>query len=140
IAASASAFEQDQQRSLASGCNDFISKPIQAQELLQRLQQHLGLEWVYETEGGYETREATGEKNGLSLPPASLVSLYAPEMAALHQSVLIGDIRGILEQAEKLEQLDEQWVSFATQLRQFAKTFQVKKIQDLLKRCMESEG
>lgn len=140
IAASASAFEQDQQRSLASGCNDFISKPIQAKELLKRLQQHLRLEWVYETEGGYEIREATGEKNGSSLPPASLVSLYAPEMAALHESVLIGDIRGILEQAEKLEQLDELWVPFATQLRQFAKTFQVKKIQDLLKRCMEREG
>ncbi|HEY9597247.1 MAG TPA: PAS domain S-box protein, partial [Cyanophyceae cyanobacterium] len=46
IAASASAFEQDRQRSLASGCNDFIAKPIQSSSLLECLQQYLGLEWL----------------------------------------------------------------------------------------------
>ncbi len=46
IATSASAFDYDYQESLASGCDDFISKPVQAKELFERLQAHLGLEWV----------------------------------------------------------------------------------------------
>lgn len=48
IAASASVFEEDQQKSLAAGCNDFTAKPIQAALLLPQLQKHLNLTWLYE--------------------------------------------------------------------------------------------
>jgi len=48
IAISASASKQTQQAALISGCNDFIAKPIETKYLLERLQIHLGLEWIYE--------------------------------------------------------------------------------------------
>ncbi|NJP10693.1 MAG: response regulator [Leptolyngbyaceae cyanobacterium RU_5_1] len=44
IAASASAFEHDQQTSLNVGCNAFLSKPIRYKQLLATLEQLLGFE------------------------------------------------------------------------------------------------
>jgi signal transduction histidine kinase/DNA-binding NarL/FixJ family response regulator len=47
IAFSASVLEFDQRLSQAAHCDDFLPKPIHEPALLQKLQAHLGLEWVY---------------------------------------------------------------------------------------------
>lgn len=48
IAISATAFEEDRQRSRAAGCNDFIAKPVGLTELLECFQRYLGLQWIYD--------------------------------------------------------------------------------------------
>jgi len=48
IAVSASLFDRNRQDSLQAGCDDFLAKPMQADELLEMLRVRLGLEWVYE--------------------------------------------------------------------------------------------
>ncbi|TAF36114.1 MAG: response regulator [Oscillatoriales cyanobacterium] len=48
IGTSASIMEVEKQGSLAAGCNAFLPKPIRAEELLNCLQVHLELEWIYE--------------------------------------------------------------------------------------------
>ncbi|WP_235526504.1 hybrid sensor histidine kinase/response regulator [Nostoc piscinale] len=48
IAVSASVFEFNQQESRKVGCDNFLAKPIQKSELLEKLQVHLKLAWVYE--------------------------------------------------------------------------------------------
>ncbi|HEY9649586.1 MAG TPA: PAS domain S-box protein [Coleofasciculaceae cyanobacterium] len=138
IAASASAFEQDRQRSLESGCNDFIAKPIQSSNLLECLQQYLDLEWVYEPERQNPKKAEVIDGDNLSSPlPVVLVNPPPPELEALYELARIGDIRGILDTVVHLEKQDEPWKSFAGQLRQLAKTFQVKKIQELLKQYVD---
>ncbi len=47
IAVTSSAFDQERTAILEAGCDDFISKPFQEQELLAKLAQHLGLTYVY---------------------------------------------------------------------------------------------
>jgi signal transduction histidine kinase/DNA-binding NarL/FixJ family response regulator len=47
IVSSASVFDADQQKSIKAGADDFMPKPVQSEELLQKLQTHLGIEWVY---------------------------------------------------------------------------------------------
>jgi signal transduction histidine kinase/DNA-binding response OmpR family regulator/HAMP domain-containing protein len=150
IATSASAFEHDQQSSFESGCNDFIAKPLRSSELLERLQRHLGLEWVYEvssqSEEGLKVQRLNIEGSNVqltSLQPAtldnqhdSLVIPPAQELETLLALARVGDIKGILEQARRLEELEERYILFATELRQLAKGFQVKKIQELLKQCV----
>jgi CheY-like chemotaxis protein len=49
IASSAFVFDYDRQESLDAGCDGFLPKPVQMKELLDLLQAHLGLEWIYET-------------------------------------------------------------------------------------------
>jgi signal transduction histidine kinase/ActR/RegA family two-component response regulator len=60
IAVSAGVFDHQRQESLKSGCNDFIAKPVNANELFERLQNRLELEWLYEQET--DQQSASGEE------------------------------------------------------------------------------
>ncbi|MBW4657155.1 MAG: response regulator [Drouetiella hepatica Uher 2000/2452] len=50
IALTASAFEEQRQAAFAAGCDDFVSKPFQREELMLKLSQYLGVEFLYESE------------------------------------------------------------------------------------------
>ena len=137
IATSASTFDSDHQKSLNSGCDDFIAKPVRSKELFELLQSHLGLEWVYEEEAATpskldDIRIQTHERDS-SHTSVSLVAPPVEEVGALFELAKIGDIKGILEGAERLEQMDERFLPLVQELRQLAKGFQVKKIRELLK-------
>ncbi|WP_162182959.1 hybrid sensor histidine kinase/response regulator [Neosynechococcus sphagnicola] len=134
IATSASAFDNDQRRSLAAGCNDFLAKPLKAEELIERLQQHLGLEWQYaemipERSEFYERGIHGADQEGepCIVPPRDTV-------AQLYQLALIGDIKGILEQTTHLA---DAYAPLASEIHQLAKGFQVKKIQERLQHMLE---
>ena len=47
IAISASSFAEVERHSRASGCNDFLEKPIDDRKLLNLLGKHLNIEWIY---------------------------------------------------------------------------------------------
>jgi len=48
VALTASAFEKDRKIVLGAGCDDFIRKPFQEQELLNKIAVHLGVKYLYE--------------------------------------------------------------------------------------------
>jgi len=149
IATSASVFDYSQHKSRKAGCDDFIPKPVQAQQLLEQLEVHLGLEWVYDDWGltrvvdselGVADQDSEGVKsNEQPINPKSKIQnpkLIAPppeEIAVLVDLAMRGNVRGIGEQAARLEQLDDKFVPFASELRQLAKGFQIKQIQEFLK-------
>jgi len=119
IVCSASVFETDQYRSLEAGANAFIAKPVQATELLQKLQQYLELEWVYEAN---EAPLAIGsDTNELISPPAT-------SMEILYELAMKGNFREIVQQAVLLEQIDPKYIPFAKRLHQMAKDFQDEEI------------
>ncbi|MEG3900082.1 MULTISPECIES: PAS domain S-box protein [unclassified Microcoleus] len=119
IVSSASVFETDQYRSLEAGGNTFIPKPVQATELLQKLQQYLDLEWVYEAN---EAPGAIGsDTNELIAPPAT-------EMEMLYELAMKGNFLQIVKQAVLLEEIDPKYIPFAKRLHQMAKEFQDEEI------------
>ncbi len=130
IAISASVFDFNQQQSQEVGCNGFLPKPVRQADLLEKLQVHLGLEWVYEegiaakATGSQREQESLGES--IAAPPTE-------ETAVLLDLAMRGDIRGIVERAAHLEGLDKQWVPFATHLRQLAKNFEDEQILEFIK-------
>ncbi|MEB3282797.1 MAG: CheR family methyltransferase [Lyngbya sp.] len=48
IALTASAFEEDRQKIIALGCNDFVRKPFEEQEIFAKIQQYLDVSYRYE--------------------------------------------------------------------------------------------
>ncbi len=48
IAITASVFEEQRQKILESGCDDFVRKPFQREELLAKMADHLGVKYLYE--------------------------------------------------------------------------------------------
>ena len=47
IALTASAFEEDRQKVLDAGCDDFVRKPFRTQQLLAKISEHLDVRFVY---------------------------------------------------------------------------------------------
>ena len=122
IGTSASIMEVEKQESLAAGCNAFLPKPIRAEELLNCLELHLGLEWIYE-----ELQEANAESKvshkQSQIQEQEIIAPPADEMAVLFELAMRGDLAAIQKQAEKLKKLDVKYVSFARHLNQLAKNF-----------------
>ena len=48
IALTASAFEENKTTALDSGCDDFVSKPVQAETVFRKMSQHLGVRYEYD--------------------------------------------------------------------------------------------
>lgn len=169
IAMSASAFDNDQEKSLAAGCDGFISKPVQVEKLLGQLRHHLGLEWVYEQTDVDTLTVPDGATDSMALSPKVTIRderhnpahtglpvqgsalpathyahawqtlTVAPppeELHALYELAMMGDIRGIQQQAKRLEQLNEKFAPFAKQLSQLAKGFQEKQILEFVRKYL----
>jgi len=133
IVSSASVFESDQHRSLEVGGNDFLPKPVQADELLEKLQKHLNLEWIF---AEADTPAVSGELQNRDLTPVEnageMIVPSREDLDILHKLSLRGNLKAILQEADRLEQLDQQFVPFTEQLRQLAKGFQEKKLLEVI--------
>jgi PAS domain S-box-containing protein len=129
IAISASAFERHRQDSFKAGCNDFVAKPIQIDEVLEKLQKHLKLEWVYHTR-----MEAD---NPASANGETVVELPAEFVQRLYDLAMMGNLSAIVDEADKLEQTDSQYAAFVAELRQLANDCQMRKIRELIKFHLE---
>lgn len=135
LALSASVFHNTQEESLLAGCDQFLRKPVEASQLLERLRIHLELEWIY------EDREERIRKKGESKKsldyPSSIHTPDSESISALLKLVVIGDIEAILEEISRLEIVDPQLVPFVTHLRQLAKGFQLKQIREFLNQYLK---
>ncbi|MBZ8180185.1 response regulator [Oscillatoria salina] len=129
IATSASVYEEDRQKSRESGCDDFLAKPIQTEELLLKLQNFLQLEWIVEHNGAKLARENQENQTIVAPPPAELASLY--------QAAEIGDIARVEAEAIRIQQLDVQYLPFVNRLLQLARDFEEEEIFDFVAQFME---
>jgi signal transduction histidine kinase/CheY-like chemotaxis protein len=132
IAVSASVFDQTQEKSTVAGCDDFLAKPIQLNDLLEKLQIHLKLEWIYE--GKEELCEPKG-----SSEQAAIVPPVQEDLTMLLNLAMMGDIISIQKYATALETRDLALAPFGNKLRQLAKDFFVEEIQEFLRQYMEGE-
>ena len=132
LAVSANAFKLARQESLAAGCDDFIAKPIQLEEFLEKLRIHLGLEWIYEHRVEQKTVVSSLEGQEFVLPAEN-------ELYILYELVTKGDLRKLLSQLDKLEQSDIQLLSFTAKIRQFARNYQMDQMCKYLEQYVEEK-
>ncbi|MEZ2277859.1 MAG: AAA family ATPase [Microcoleus sp.] len=133
IGTSASVYEAEKLVSLAAGCNAFIPKPIRVEELLDCLEVHLGLEWIYEE---LENRLTDSEvpHSQSKIEPEEMIAPPTEVIAILFDLAMMGDLGGIQKEAEKLKNIDFRYVPFANHLNQLAKDFEEAKILDLVQK------
>ncbi len=124
IVASSSASHQIQKLALENGCNDLITKPIQVNELLEKLQTYLQLIWIY-AEEDVEENSPKKLESLLVLPPLE-------ELATIIQAARIGDIDTIEQEAKRLQQLNSNYTVFADQVIKFAQDFNDQAILQLI--------
>ena len=122
IVSSASVFETNQQRSLEAGGDAFLSKPVQADELLHQLEYHLNLAWIYQQSQSdsqkIDSKATTRDSPSDKLTPPSVDVLR--EVLTLASK---GNFNAIVKWADQLEETDTNLAPFANQLRQLARQF-----------------
>ncbi|MDZ8051883.1 MAG: ATP-binding protein [Aulosira sp. ZfuVER01] len=157
IVSSASVFESDEHKSIGVGADDFLPKPVNADDLLVILQKYLQIEWLYESvpeKLDNETLTNTAQENisVVSVPqidwiyesaqePKNSDSIVIPPetLEQLLELTMRGNIKAIREQAQQLKNLDEKFLPFAEELLQLAKSFQIEKIKELIQLYRKGE-
>ncbi len=123
IILSANAYPADRVKAMNAGASDFLAKPIQVQNLLNKLKLHLGLTWVYQT----DTNEPT--INTIEPP---LVRPTDEIISALMHFVRIGDLRSLVKHIDNLSTQHPEYHVFFEKIKQFAKDFRMAEIKKLL--------
>ncbi len=130
IMISASVFECHKVQSAEAGCDDFITKPIRAEELLKLLEKFLKLTWIYE---GKKTVNAE-DAEPVEIENGELVGPSAQQAAILFDLAMRGDLDKIVERLDELEQADKKLGQFANKIRALAEKFDEEQICDLLEK------
>ncbi|HEY9644169.1 MAG TPA: response regulator [Coleofasciculaceae cyanobacterium] len=104
IAVTSSAFEEDRTAMLSIGCDDFISKPFQAEVIFAKLTEHLGVQYVYE-ESTLPPAVPNGfwgqpENSGLTFE--QLQEMPKGWLAKLHQAAAEGRDYQVLELIQQI--------------------------------------
>ncbi|MCP4401805.1 MAG: response regulator, partial [bacterium] len=129
IAVSASVYDDDRHRSLQVGCNDFLVKPLHLNELLDLLQKHLQLDWIYA-----DTEKAQTPEVSEAVPNDGRELCLTPDdRGSLLKFASSGRVKPLLKH---LDAMDPQYQPLIEELRQLAKNFQ---LQTIVKR-LQSKG
>ncbi len=134
IISSASVFESDRQKSLEAGANDFLPKPIQAEHLLNSLQQILELTWVYEAENS-KSQDQQCESSEIKC--SGLVLPSDTELSLLYELSRKGLVFNLSQELERLEQQNPQIGNFIQEIRPLVKGFQLKKVRSFLEQYLD---
>ena len=94
LVSSASVSEADRHRSIESGGDDFLPKPVQAETLFKQLQEYLNIEWVYSLTSDESAALSAAEQ--ILQPPDSAIVSQLLEFAEG------GDLDEVIEAAEKI--------------------------------------
>ncbi|MDB9315791.1 ATP-binding protein [Spirulina sp. CS-785/01] len=125
IVSSASVFEADQQKSLDAGGDDFLAKPVEADNLYQMLQKYLNFDWIYENENLVVKDTLVVANDTLTIPPPS-------ELETLREYAEKGQMSGLKSELKRLAILDDQYKTFVDELEQLLQTFNIQKIRQFL--------
>jgi len=127
LALTASAFEEDRQKVLEAGCDDFVRKPFRAEEIFAMLEQHLGTRFLYEDE-----EEVSGTEE--TLTSDVLTELSQELVTELYRVASQADDEGL---HRLLEQIAIEHENIARCLAELARDFRFDEIMALAARKSE---
>ncbi|MEA5513939.1 histidine kinase dimerization/phospho-acceptor domain-containing protein [Nodularia sp. UHCC 0506] len=134
IISSASVFDSDRQKSFAAGGQDFLPKPVEAEELYRMLAQHLHLEWIYaelEVTNPQPSEENTNTQ--IVIPPAS-------NLSTLMKYAMQGQIKEMQQELEMLVQDTEIYRPFVDKIAVMLRGYQIVKAREFLRKVISEQS
>ncbi|NEQ98782.1 MAG: response regulator, partial [Cyanothece sp. SIO2G6] len=89
IALTANAFEEDRKRALDTGCDDFVRKPYQEQDLLDTMAKYLGVTYLYQDNSAAEVNQPFFIAADSSI--AETLGSTIPETASVPLKILVAE-------------------------------------------------
>jgi PAS domain S-box-containing protein len=124
IAISAGIFQETKKELLQNGCDDFVVKPFRAQEIFEKMAQHLGVKYLYESAQISEKTPNTSPSS--SINPDSLKAIMPDTwFHQLQKAALTGDDGLILE---LIEQIPPEYEASASKLTQYLNSYRFDQI------------
>ena len=120
VVLSANAYSSDQRAATDAGCNDFLAKPLEINELLKKLKFHLSLQWVHAMSASEKTTPITE-----TLPPPTILK-------QLMEFVKIGDVLGLKQHLNELVITEPSYKAFTQRITVLANEFRLADIKALL--------
>ncbi len=145
IALTASAMEKNKQEILSTGCDHFVTKPFYQQNLLEKIEQHLGIQLVRESDESKVAELQSPDK----IPAASdsselseeilknLQAMPATWLQQLQEAAIQGDDSWVLQ---LLEQIPSEYHSLSTTLANLAHYFQFETIVSAIENVQTSSS
>ncbi len=127
IALTASAFEEEKEKVMATGCDDFLRKPYRESEIFELIAKHLGVRYQYEGTQANETDHAETVKKDLT--PTDLADLPQTLLDELQQAVTDLDMDKISQVIEKINKINTE---VAKALKTLADNFEYDQLLALL--------
>jgi len=129
IALTASAFEEDREKILSVGCDDFMRKPFQIDDVYNMLAKHLGVRLIY-AEGTSPSIEDPLQSEEVDLTKdairsADFATLPSELIEEFRQTILKADVAQIQDVIERIRDTD---LHLANKLADLAYGFEYKKI------------
>ena len=128
---SANAFEKGTENEASVVAENFITKPVRVDELLDWIGQHLNLEWV--------SADALPTEPAAATPPAQL--RYPPPecLRALDDQIQLGYVRGIHATLDEIARMGEGYGDFTEVIGQLARQFQFDAMREIVAKGMSEE-
>ncbi|MGD1920440.1 MAG: response regulator, partial [Pleurocapsa sp.] len=128
IALTASAFASKREETIKAGCNDYLRKPFKENELFAKIQEYLGVEYIYQNDFN---RNINNLKDVSSFQLTSISLLVMPNSWLQELKQAAGELdESSLE--ELIMQIPDEYSHIAKSLTNLADNFEFKQIFELI--------
>jgi signal transduction histidine kinase len=126
IAVSANISHDTQQECFKAGCDDYITKPVQVDDLLDLIQEHLHLSWTSEEPHNKESaNKANEEQSRIILPPNDAID-------TMNKLLLSGKTTRLKKLLAQIDIEYPECASFTRKAFRFLEQFRLEEIQKLI--------
>jgi len=122
-ALTASVFDEERERVLDTGCDDFIRKPFRESEIFEVISRYLGVRYIYEEDDILKTAIVQ------ELSTDDFSELSDRLITEIYKAAAAGNFNALMEMSDQLESAHSK---LAEKLKIFVENFQFDKISDLI--------
>jgi signal transduction histidine kinase/DNA-binding response OmpR family regulator len=129
LALTASAFKEDRDAVIAAGCDDFVRRPFRESEIFNKIEAHLGVDYIYEYDESPSTEttpsgnvSVDGLRSAITLLPHSVIQEFKTAI----------ELSDMDRMAQAVAEIGEVHAALARGLKELVDTFQYDRILSYL--------
>lgn len=130
IALTASVFEEEKSVVLSAGCNEFVRKPFQDENIFEMMAKYLGVSYIY------EEKAPPVRPGNVTVEPLNLATMPKKWLGKLHEAALDADSELV---AKLIEEIPSSQALELMTLRDWVNKFEFEKFLDLTERLVRKK-